>query len=124
MIKGFIQLERIKDGEFETLIELAKKDKHGVYVPTHVVKRDGKIHGYMSVGSPGVPVIFAWLNTEEVRPRESFELINMVENHVALNGAFSVAFPVPKDSPFHGNMEALGYTNCGNYDFFVKKLTE
>lgn len=122
MIKGFVRLDHIRQGEFEQLAKLAVKDKHGVYVPTHTIKRDDQLIGYFSIGSPGVPIVLAWLDTENVRPRESFMLINSVENHVSLNGARSVAFPVPKDSPFHPLMPSMGYNNCGNYDFFVKQL--
>jgi hypothetical protein len=39
-----------------------------------------------------------------------------------MNGALSVAFPVPKNSPFHPLMVPMGYSNAGNYDFFVKQL--
>lgn len=122
-MNGFVRLVPYKRGEFETLVELAKKDSHGVYVPTHTVKRDDFTLGYFSVGSPGVPIVFAWLDTRQVMPRESFSLINLVENLVQLNGGLSIAFPVPSTSPFHPLMPKMGYQNSGNYDFFVKKLT-
>ncbi len=123
MINGFVYLDRIKSrDEFNELVELAKVDKHGVYCPTHVVKRNNEKIGWFSIGSPGVPVVFAWLSTEKVGPRESFSLINLIENHVELNGATAVAFPIPRESPFHPLMENMGYAFSGNYDYFVKKL--
>ena len=125
MIDNFIHLKRIKDkAEFDVLVEQAKHDGHGAYVPTHVLWKGDKRVGYFSVGSPGVPVVFAWLSTKDVSPRESFNLINLIENHVALGGAVAVSFPVPKDSPFHEIMVNMGYSFAGNYDFFVKKLVE
>jgi hypothetical protein len=122
MINGYAYLQQVKPGDFEKLIPLAKEDNHGVYVPTHLVMKGSKIAGFFSVGAPGVPVVFAWLSTKEISPRESFSLINTVENFVAMHGAQSVAFPVPKSSPFHELMPQLGFQNTGEYTFFVKKL--
>ena len=122
---NFIQLKRIKDAEeFNLLVELAKKDNHGAYVPTHVLWKGGNRLGYFSVGSPGVPIIFAWLDQDKVSPRESFNLINLIENFVALSGAVAVSFPVPKSSPFHDLMPSMGYTDAGTYTFWVKNLVE
>ena len=124
MIEGFVHLERIKDEEeFTKLVELSKADSHGVYAPSVTVKNGkGELVGYFSIGSPGVPIVFAWLSTKEVSARDSFTLINMVETHRALMGDKAIAFPVPKDSPFHPYMEKIGYKCAGSYDFFVKKL--
>src|SRR5437899_3538324 len=122
MINGFVYLDRIKTKEeFDELIELAKVDSHGVYHPTHIVKRDEEKIGWFSIGA-NTPIVFAWLSTKKVTPRESFLLVNGVENHLALAGAVNVAFPVPKDSPFYALMKSMGYQNAGSYDFFVKKL--
>jgi len=77
--------------------------------------------GYFSVGTPGFPVVQSWL-AECLQPRESFSLVNMVENLVHCNGAAGICLAVPKTSPFHPLMESMGYKNGGNYDFFVKKF--
>jgi len=122
MINGFAYLDRIHSKEeFDKLVELAKVDSHGVYSPTHTVKKGGELVGWFSIGA-SIPVVFAWLSTKKILPRESLTLINSVENHVALSGATHVAFPVPKDSPFHSIMEHMGYKPCGEYTFFVKPL--
>jgi len=122
MIEGFTSLVPIRtDEEFRELVELAKVDSHGVYCPTHVVVKGGERVGWFSVGS-GIPIVFGWLSTKKVKPRESFMLINMVENQLQLSGAQYVAFPVPKDSPFHPVMPTIGYESAGVYEFFVKKF--
>ena len=123
MINGFASLDRIRsEQEYKELVELARKDNHGVFAPTHIVRKHGEKVGYFSVGSPGVPVVLAWLHTEKVLSRESMSLINSVENHVAMNGASAVCFPVPKESPFHCLMEKMGYRFAGSYDMFVKEV--
>jgi hypothetical protein len=123
MITGFAQIQPgLKDGQYMELVQLAKEDDHGVYLPTHPVVKDGKLVGYFSIGSPGHPVVMAWLSTKELKARESFHLINTVENHVALGGGKGICFPVPEKSPFHPMMKPMGYIYGGTYDFFVKEL--
>ncbi len=122
MIEGHVWLDRIKTAEeFNELVEKSKSDNHGVYAPTHIVKKNGEVLGYFSIAA-SVPIVLAWLSTQKVQPRDSISLINSVENHVAMGGASHVAFPVPKSSPFHEHMEKLGYKPAGEYTFFIKEL--
>lgn len=123
MIEGFPQIGRtLTKEEYDKLVALAKQDKHGVFAPTHPIRKDGQLVGYFSIGQQMAPIVFAWLSTKELKARDSFSLINMVENHVYLAGAGMVCFPVPKESPFYGLMESMGYKPAGEYTFFIKEL--
>lgn len=124
MIDGFIYLDRKvrSEKEWNRLYELAKRDNHGVFAPTHPIRKGKELVGYFSIGAPGVPMVLGHISTEDVMPRESFTLINAVENHVYLNGATGVCFPMPKESPFYPIMPSMGYTNVGNYDLFMKLM--
>ncbi len=116
-------LGRIKSTEeYDKLVELAKADGHTVFNPTHVVTKSGHLAGYASIGTPGTPLVLCWLDTKQVRPRDSVSLLNIVENHVALGGATALITPVLKTSPFYPHMERLGYENCGTYDLFIKNV--
>ena len=121
IINGFTYLDRkFKDEkELKDLFDAAKAENHGIFCPTHPVRQNGEAVGYFSIGSPGYPVVFAWLG-KCIQPRESFSLVNRVENHVAMAGATGVCFPVPYISPFHPLMVPMGYKNGGTYDFFYK----
>ncbi len=122
-IQGFVSFCRPLDGkELETLIEKAKADNHGVFIPTHPLKKDGEIVGYFSIGHPGAVLCFAWLSTQDIGARESFHLINCVEDMVNRGGGKHVCFPVPKNSPFHKLMPEMGYKDAGDYTFFVKEV--
>lgn len=123
IIKGFVYIDRrFKDeAELKAAFEAAKAENHGVFCPTHPLRKDGEIVGYLSIGSPGYPLTFAWLG-EAIPPRESFSVINRAENHVAMAGAQGICWPIPKTSPFYPLMEAMGYKNGGSYDFFFKNL--
>lgn len=126
MIKDFIGFSKFKSKEeFDEFIKKAHDDNHGLFFPTHPLRKNGELVGYFSVGSPGAMICFAWLSTKEVTARESFHLINDVESLVSANPEFKdpvICFPVPKDSPFHGIMEHMGYQNAGEYSFFIKKV--
>jgi len=121
-MNGFVWLDRVKsDEEINQLRDKALLEHHDVFFPTHIAKKDKEIVGYFSIGTPGVPLVPCWFG-QKLSPRESFTLINMVENLTNLNGAVAVTFPVPKSSPFHGLMESMGYRSVGEYEIFVKKL--
>lgn len=108
--------------EMDFLVKAVKPDKHGVFAPTHIVRIEGEIVGYFSISPRSVPFVLAWLSTSKVGARDSFSLINLVENLIAGTGGSAAAFPVPKDSPFHPLMESMGYKNHGSYDLFIRPL--
>lgn len=123
IIKGLVYIDRKfkNEQELKDLFEAARSENHGVFCPSHPLRIDGEAVGYLSIGSPGYPVVFAWL-AQCIPPRESFSIINRAENHVALAGATGICWPVPKTSPFYPLMEKMGYKNGGEYDFFYKPL--
>lgn len=128
MIEGFVGFDKIRSEEqFKQLSEHAKEDRHGLFLPTHVLRKqlrggEKKDVGYFSVGHPGAVLTFAWLSTKEMLARESFHIINGVEDMIQRGDGKIICMPVPKCSPFHPLMENMGYRNGGNYDFFIKDL--
>jgi hypothetical protein len=108
--------------DFQELVELAKKDKHGVVFPTETVLKGGKKVGWFSVGA--CPLVWAWLSTEEVKVRDTISMINIVEGVQRRLGAPGIYFPCGKESPIYKSnlMERIGYVNSGSYDFFFKKF--
>lgn len=118
MINGFCQVKVARESDLSELNQLAKQDAHSVYAPTHIIWKADEMAGYFSAG--GRPMVLAWLSTKHMEARNSFTLINLVENQLALNGAKGVIFPVQKTSPFYPVMDHLGFKNAGGYDLFVK----
>lgn len=123
MINGFIGFDRFRSAEeAKELQELAKADNHSVILPTHVLRKDGKMVGYMSVGPVQMPCVLAWFSTKEMQARESFHLVNGIECQVAHAGGSAIMWPIPKNSPFYPLMESMGYKNSGDYTLFIKPL--
>lgn len=104
--------------EYENLKAAAKEDGHGVQgVPTFLVQKGADVVGYFAVQ----PSVLLWLHSRKLMGRESFYLINTVEN-IIRQGAATVVVPCPKASPLYGYMKALGFESLGEYELFTKKL--
>jgi hypothetical protein len=104
--------------EFDSVVEAAKQDGHLAFCPTHGVMKNGLPVGYFSVGA--VPMTMVWLSPKDVTPRESFCLINTMENLVASQGSRGAVVPCTTESPFFKVMESLGFTSIGQFTLFVK----
>lgn len=118
MINAFPQVRLAKADQLPALVGLAQADRHAVYAPTHIIWKDDQMVGYFSVGAR--PLVLAWLSTQKLQSRDSFSLINLVENQLSLGGVRGAVFPVQKESPFYPLMNNLGFVNAGNYDLFCK----
>lgn len=96
----------------------AQKDNHHLIAPTHAVLKDGKVVGSISL----IPTVLVWMDTKEAKVRDSMELNQFVQNHLAANGATAICMPCVKTSPYYSLMEKVGYLNLGEYNLFVKGL--
>ena len=123
MINGFIGFDKFRsEQDVADLHAAAKEDNHSVVLPTHVLRKDGKIVGYLSAGPVQMPCVLAWFSTKEMTARESFHIVNGIECQVSHAGGQAIMWPIPKDSPFYPLMESMGYKNCGEYTLFIKPL--
>lgn len=117
------QLRRVTAQDLEALRAVAAADDHQVVAPTHVAVRrqpDGTetIVGYASIGA--IMLVNCWVDSRQVRARESASLLNVVENIAAEKGAQAIALPVAEQSPFYPHIERLGYTPLGWASYNVK----
>ena len=98
----------------------AASDHHTVIVPTHVVKRDGEIIGYGSIGT--VPMLNVWVHSTKVNKFESLRLLREAEAIAKAQGAAYVIMPVSEESPFRPYVARMGYTTLGSASYNLKKL--
>lgn len=113
MIPDFAFVRPFREGDLPVLVEAAKEDKHIVLPPGLVVEKQGEVCGYFHTS----PSTFAWLSTKKLTPRDTFHLVNTVENLIA---SPVLQWPIPKESPLHGQMEAMGYKKMGTFDVFIR----
>lgn len=96
----------------------AAADNHQVVAPTHLVERDGQIVGYVGFGT----LVNTWLRSDQVRPRDSLYLLNMVEVVAQQGGSRELFLPVSPQSPFHPIMSKLGYQELGTATLTIKRF--
>lgn len=106
--------------ELAELQAVAAEDRHVVIGATHVARKDGRIVGYASVG--GILLLNCWADSRRLRPRESFELLWIVERIAAERGAKEVCLPCSPASPFLPFIGKLGYARLGEATYNIKAL--
>lgn len=108
-----------KPEDLEELQDAVAKDGHAVTMPTHVVEKDGKLVGFVSLGA--IPMVLTWQSTKEVSARDSLCLLSVVENLLRLQGIQVWCMPCVEKSPYRPFMEKFGYTDYGSVNLFFKE---
>lgn len=101
-----ITIRQFRPSDMEELVKKAAEDNHaGVYYPTHVSVKDGKIVGYLSIGA--VPMVLCWQSTKEVKAMDSVRLVAFMEGVLTQFQSFAV--PCDPESPYNKLLPKLGY---------------
>lgn len=101
---------------------VAATDNHLVMYPTHSVNDGTEMVGYVSAFS--IPSVSVWLHTKRVKAIDSVRLLNQLEGGFRMNGLKEYIMPCMPTSPFHSNMERLGFRSVGEVTWFYKDLTK
>lgn len=115
-------ITQIKQSEFNDLRTAAALDNHAVWYPTHIIKKNGAINGYISICN--TPIVNVWLDSKTLVARDSVQLLNTLENVMRMSGRQDYVMPCSKDSPFFNNMSRLGYSVMGENVWFHKDLNK
>lgn len=107
-----------KDVDWQDLQKLAKDDGHAALAPTNVVWKDNQIVGCVSIAA--IPLIIPWMHTKLTTPRDSVNVMTVVEGLLRNGGATRWAMPCVASSPYFKFMESFGYSNCGLTTLFIK----
>lgn len=113
------KIRRIVADDLPLLEKMAKADDHSVVLPTHVVERDRRIIGYISLGA--IPTVIIWLNSGVANVRDSLATMTFFENTIADRGCSHVIVPCNDKSPYRGYIEQAGYLDM-QVGMFVKQL--
>jgi hypothetical protein len=115
-------ITQLRPEEVEALERAAARDAHGVWYPSHLIRKNGAIAGYLSICQ--TPIVNVWLDSKQVQARDSIQLLNTLENVLRMTGRDSYIMPCAKTSPFYANMDRLGYTAVGENVWFHKNLNQ
>lgn len=106
--------------EYRLAVATAAEDKHELYAPTHTFKRGDEIVGAVSLAS--CVLAMPWFHTTRMGRRDSFSVINSMQNALRLQKVQHVCIPVGPQSPFNKVMVPLGFTSLGYWNFHACKL--
>jgi hypothetical protein len=96
----------IKEEDVEELVDLAKKDGHGLWRPTSIIEVDGKIKGSLSIG--GVPLITAFISKDVDSPYVFREVMKQGKNTIFNAGFQDYLVALNDDSPAFKFMPKFG----------------
>lgn len=113
-------IQKIQAVDIGPLVSLAASDNHCVLYPTHVIRKDGQVAGYVSVCA--TPIVNVWLHTQKVEALDSVRLLGKLDDYMRMIGQDSYIMPCAKTSPFYPNMERLGFTVLGENVWHLKNL--
>ena len=114
-IRGFVPTD------LEQLSVAAKEDEHLVLAPTHVLEKDGKLVGFLSIAA--IPTVFVWMHSKQTGPKDAICVQNFLDN-VMFQNNYVYMVPCKQDSPFYSVMEKLGYAFSFIGGIFFKSLTK
>lgn len=121
LLDSRVQLVPIRtESELKELAVLAAADNHIVMGATHLMRRDGKTVGYLSLG--GIATVQAWFDSKELGASDSIRMIEQAEAVLrnCQKGQYLVA--VAEDSPFAPQMKRLGFTPVCKTVLWHRKL--
>ena len=102
----------------------AAADGHGVVAASHAVIRTARgdarptVVGYMSLGV--VPMLFVWLDSRQVTPRETYAAWRLGADH--LQGRGPVCVPCTEASPLRPYLERLGGQRVVTAHLYLKQF--
>lgn len=100
-------LREIQEEDVDPLIQLAQENKHGLWRPTHIIEKDGKMAGSISVG--GVPLVTVFMDKAVNSPLSVREVLLKGQKTMLKNGFQDALVAVNEDSPAFRFMPALGF---------------
>ena len=110
-MSNLITIRPYTEADGEQLLANAKEDGHGVYFPTHVLIKENRIVGYLSINA--LPLILSWQDSKRMVATDSLRELGFIEG--ALAGWKTFVIPCDPDSPYYksGFLEKAGYNLYG-----------
>lgn len=106
--------------ELNLVMKIAREDGHVLFDPSHLVIKEGKIIGAVSMVK--TPYVSVWMHTKEARATDSVVGLNSVEAVMENAGVNHYIMPCTEDSPFHPVMDKLGFQYIGMFGLYIKNL--
>lgn len=113
-----IEIVQADASMMDELQKNAAADNHGVLQSTHVIKKNGEIVGFLSIGA--IPTVHMWMDSKKTGVKDSIVMEKFFMNECKKNGAKFVVVPVPSHSPYAPLMEKAGYHKLSYDQMWLK----
>jgi hypothetical protein len=110
----------VNDDLWNKIVELADKNGHDVWAPTHAFQKGDETIGGCSIN--GIPVVWMFFSKEESNGRDVVEFSKMARELVRANGWPDFAIALPPTSPLYQHRERFGLTDLGEVHLCYGKI--
>ena len=104
-MNNLVNIRFYEQKDWEELSRNAAEDGHAVYFPTHVLEKDGRIVGYLSLNA--VPLVLSWQDSKRMGPVDSVEEIGFIKG--ALSNFRYICIPCDPKSPYMTFLPKAGF---------------
>lgn len=105
--------------DIEPLRAAAAEDAHPICLPSHIIRKDGDIVGYVSF----VTAMHGWLHTRRVNAFETFRTVFPTIDDIARSRGDKFMFYLTgRQSNLTPFAERIGYSHVGSTELFAKQL--
>lgn len=105
--------------EVDQLRKLATAENHLVIHPTHVLKKNDNLVGYLSIGA--MPIVMSFFS-KQCQARDSMKFIEQAETHMRALGQSHYYTTCADNSPFFPFMQKLGFVDLGSTHILRKEI--
>lgn len=123
LVKQFRAITTIRpliNGDYTEVRTAMHADKHACIAPTHVVRKEDRIIGALSLGA--YPTCLVWMHTKDAHMRDALDAMRFYENAVFSTNYRGIIVPCAKHSPLRPYLERVGYKNAGEFDLLFKEI--
>lgn len=116
-----LSLSPLRGEDLGQLRDLAGRDQHRLWAPTHLARKGGRIVGVASL-LHRMTLANIWLSSTEAGAIDSLCGLTALEALAADAGSQGLVMPCSERSPFYAKMKKLGFETLGLTTVNVKGL--
>ena len=117
---SLLEIRRPTIQNIEETVTAAKDDNVHVIRATDILRRDGKIIGYLSIAN--IPSVHMWFHSKRATPRDYLTAMAHIDGVLSKQGIEDYWLPVESTSKLLPFVERLGYVKSNFDNVFIKTL--
>jgi len=114
-------LEKIDEASWKELDKLAQDNKHQLWAPTHVIRKEGVVCGGVSIG--GIPLVNVFF-ANQIKASDTFVVQDAIEKEVRANGWEDYLVTLGEESPMYKHASKWGLVELGSTLLHYRKINQ